>query len=244
VTRVALVTGASRGIGRATSVALAADGLTVACGYASDDAGAKETVRAVEEAGGTAAAFRADVAEEDQVAELFRAVTEWAEAPQVLVTCAGVNRDGLAVKYPLAEWERTLAVNLTGTFLCIRTALPAMLKARWGRIVTVSSVTGLRGNAGQSAYAASKSGLLGLTRSIAREYGARGITANTVCPGFIDTEMTAGLADKAREALTREIPAGRTGTPEEAAAVIRFLIREDASYVNGAVMTADGGLTA
>jgi 3-oxoacyl-[acyl-carrier protein] reductase len=244
VTRVALVTGASRGIGRATSVALAADGLTVACGYASDDAGAKETVRAVEEAGGTAAAFRADVAEEDQVAELFRAVAEWAEAPQVLVTCAGVNRDGLAVKYPLAEWERTLAVNLTGTFLCIRTALPAMLKARWGRIVTVSSVTGLRGNAGQSAYAASKSGLLGLTRSIAREYGARGITANAVCPGFIDTEMTAGLADKARETLTREIPAGRTGTPEETAAVIRFLIREDASYVNGAVMTADGGLTA
>jgi 3-oxoacyl-[acyl-carrier protein] reductase len=244
VTRVALVTGASRGIGRATSVALAADGLTVACGYASDDAGAKETVRAVEEAGGTAAPFRADVAEEDQVAELFRAVTEWAEAPQVLVACAGVNRDGLAVKYPLAEWERTLAVNLTGTFLCIRRALPAMLKARWGRIVTVSSVTGLRGNAGQSAYAASKSGLLGLTRSIAREYGARGITANAVCPGFIDTEMTTGLADKAREALTREIPAGRTGTPEEAAAVIRFLIREDASYVNGAVMTADGGLTA
>jgi 3-oxoacyl-[acyl-carrier protein] reductase len=244
VTRVALVTGASRGIGRATSVALAADGLTVACGYASDDAGAKETVRAVEEAGGTAAPFRADVAEEDQVAELFRAVTEWAEAPHVLVACAGVNRDGLAVKYPLAEWERTLAVNLTGTFLCIRRALPAMLKARWGRIVTVSSVTGLRGNAGQSAYAASKSGLLGLTRSIAREYGARGITANAVCPGFIDTEMTTGLADKAREALTREIPAGRTGTPEEAAAVIRFLIREDASYVNGAVMTADGGLTA
>lgn len=244
MTRVALVTGASRGIGRATSVALAADGLTVACGYASDDAGAKETVRAVEEAGGTAAPFRADVAEEDQVAELFRAVAEWAEAPQVLVACAGVNRDGLAVKYPLAEWERTLAVNLTGAFLCIRTALPAMLKARWGRIVTVSSVTGLRGNAGQSAYAASKSGLLGLTRSIAREYGARGITANAVCPGFIDTEMTAGLADKAREALTREIPAGRTGTPEEAAAVIRFLVREDASYVNGAVMTADGGLTA
>jgi 3-oxoacyl-[acyl-carrier protein] reductase len=244
VTRVALITGASRGIGRATSVALAADGLTVACGYASDDAGAKETVRAVEEGGGTAAAFRADVAEEDQVADLFRSVAEWAEAPQVLVACAGVNRDGLAVKYPLAEWERTLAVNLTGTFLCIRTALPAMLKARWGRIVTVSSVTGLRGNAGQSAYAASKSGLLGLTRSIAREYGARGITANAVCPGFIDTEMTAGLADKAREALTREIPAGRTGTPEEAAAVIRFLVREDASYVNGAVMTADGGLTA
>jgi 3-oxoacyl-[acyl-carrier protein] reductase len=244
VTRVALVTGASRGIGRATSVALGADGLAVACGYASDDAGAKETVRLVEEAGGTAASFRADVAEEDQVTELFRAVTDWGQAPQVLVACAGVNRDGLAVKYPLAEWERTLAVNLTGTFLCIKAALPAMLKARWGRIVTVSSVTGLRGNAGQAAYAASKSGLLGFTRSIAREYGARGITANAVCPGFIDTEMTAGLADKARETLTREIPAGRTGTADEAAAIIRFLVREDASYVNGAVMAVDGGLTA
>ena len=244
MTRVAMVTGASRGIGRATSLALAADGLAVACGYASDDAGAKETVRAIEEAGGTAAAFRADVAEEDQVAELFRSVAEWREAPLVLVACAGFNRDGLAVKYQLGDWDRTMGVNLTGTFLCTKAALPAMLKARWGRIVTVSSVTGLRGNAGQAAYAASKSGLLGFTRSIAREYGGRGITANAVCPGFIDTQMTSGLPDKAREALTREIPAGRTGTPEETASLIRFLARDEASYVNGAVMTVDGGLTA
>jgi 3-oxoacyl-[acyl-carrier protein] reductase len=244
MTRVALVTGASRGIGRATSLALAADGLAVACGYASDDAGAKETVRAIDEAGGTAAAFRADVAEEDQVAELFRSTAEWGEPPLVLVACAGFNRDGLTVKYGLGDWDRTMAVNLTGTFLCTKTALPAMLKARWGRIVTVSSVTGLRGNAGQAAYAASKSGLLGFTRSIAREYGGRGITANAVCPGFIDTQMTSGLPDKAREALTREIPAGRTGTPEEAASLIRFLARDEASYVNGAVMTVDGGLTA
>jgi 3-oxoacyl-[acyl-carrier protein] reductase len=242
--RVALVTGASRGIGRATAVALAADGLAVACNYSSDDAGAKETVRAIEDAKGTAAPFQADVAEEDQVAGLFAAIADWTQRPAVLAACAGFNRDGLAVKYPTAAWERTLAVNLTGAFLCIRAALPGMLRNRWGRIVTVSSVTGLRGNAGQAAYAASKSGLLGLTRSIAREYGGRGITANAVCPGFIDTEMTAGLPDKAREALGREIPAGRTGTPEETASVIRFLVSEEASYVNGAVWTVDGGLTA
>jgi 3-oxoacyl-[acyl-carrier protein] reductase len=244
VSRVALVTGASKGIGRATAVALAGDGLAVACGYGSDDAGAKETVRIIEDGGGTAAPFRADVSAEDEIAELFRAVADWEGAPAVLVASAGVNRDGLAVKYPLAEWDRMLAVNLTGTFLCIRAALPGMLRSRWGRIVTVSSAIALRANAGQAAYAASKSGVLGLTRSIAREYGAKGITANTVCPGFVDTDMTAPLPEKAREQLAAQIPVGRTGTPEETAALIRFLASEEASYVNGAVMAVDGGLTA
>jgi 3-oxoacyl-[acyl-carrier protein] reductase len=242
--RVALVTGASGDIGRATAAGLAEDGLRVACGYANDDGAAKETVTMLEEGGGVAAAFRADVAEEDQVADLFRAVAEWAEPPLVLVACAGVNRDGLAVRYATADWKRMVDVNLTGAFLCVRAALPAMMKARWGRIVAVSSVVGLRGNAGQAAYAASKSGLFGLTRSVAREYAGRGITANVVCPGFIETEMTSSLPQKARDALADEIPAGRTGTPEEAAAAIRFLAAEGASYVNGAVLTVDGGLTA
>lgn len=242
--RVALVTGASRGIGRAAALALAADGLAVACAYGTDDAGAKETARRIEEAGGSAAAFGADVADEAQVAELFRQVAGWHEPPLVLIVGAGVNRDGLTVKYPLAEFRRVVEVNLQGAFLCARAALPAMLKARWGRIVAVSSVAGLRGNAGQAAYSASKHGVVGLTRTLAREYGSRGITVNAVCPGSIETNMTAGLPAKARERLLAEIPAGRMGTAEEVAAAVRFLASGEASYVNGAVLTVDGGMTA
>jgi 3-oxoacyl-[acyl-carrier protein] reductase len=242
--RVALVTGASRGLGRAAAEALAADGLAVACNYRGDDAGAKETVKAIEDTGGTAAAFRADVSDEGQVQELFREIREWLSAPLVLVNNAGVLRDGLTVKYPLAEWERVLGVNLSGAFLCAREALPAMLKARWGRIVNVSSAAGLRGNPGQAAYSASKAGVIGLTQSLAKEYGSRGITANAVCPGFVETAMTEGFIGKQRDRLIEQIPAGRIGTPEEVAAVIRFLASDDASYVTGAVVAVDGGITA
>jgi 3-oxoacyl-[acyl-carrier protein] reductase len=241
---VALVTGASKGIGRATAVALAADGRAVACGYGSDDAGAKETVRLIEEAGGAAAAFAVDVGDADAVTDMVASVAEELGPPVILVANAGMNKDGLAVRYDLADWERMLRVNLTGAFTCIRAALPHMMKARWGRIVTVSSAIALRGNAGQSVYGASKSGLVGLTRSVAKEYAARGITANVLCPGFVETEMTSGLPDKARRALDEGIPTGRVGTVEEIAAAIRFLASDDASYVNGAVLAVDGGLTA
>lgn len=242
--RVALVTGASGGIGRATALALAGDGLRVACGYHSDDAGAKETVRLIEEAGGTATSVGADVADEVDVKEMFDQIRSWSSPPMVLVNNAGVNRDGLTVKYPRADFERILEVNVTGSFLCSRAALSGMMRARWGRIVMVSSVLGLRGNAGQAAYSASKSALLGLARSLAREYGSRGITVNAVCPGYIHTDMTASLSQKARERLLDEIPAGRLGTLDEVAAAIRFLVGERASYVNGAVLSIDGGMTA
>jgi 3-oxoacyl-[acyl-carrier protein] reductase len=242
--RVALVTGASGGIGRATALALAEDGLRVACGYHSDDAGAKETVRLIEEAGGTATSVGADVADEVDVKEMFDQITSWSGPPLVLVNNAGVNRDGLTVKYPRADFERILEVNVTGSFLCSRAALSGMMRARWGRIVMVSSVLGLRGNAGQAAYSASKSALLGLARSLAREYGSRGITVNAVCPGYIHTDMTASLPQKARGRLLDEIPAGRLGTLDEVAAAIRFLVNERASYVNGAVLSIDGGMTA
>lgn len=242
--RVALVTGASGGIGRATALALAEDGLRVACGYHSDDAGAKETVRLIEEAGGTATSVGADVADEVDVKEMFDQITSWSGPPMVLVNNAGVNRDGLTVKYPRADFERILEVNVTGSFLCSRAALSGMMRARWGRIVMVSSVLGLRGNAGQAAYSASKSALLGLARSLAREYGSRGITVNAVCPGYIHTDMTASLPQKARGRLLDEIPAGRLGTLDEVAAAIRFLVSERASYVNGAVLSIDGGMTA
>lgn len=242
--RVALVTGASGGIGRATALALAEDGLRVACGYHSNDAGAKETVRLIEEAGGTATSVGADVADEVEVKEMFDQITSWSSPPMVLVNNAGVNRDGLTVKYPRADFERILEVNVTGSFLCSRAALSGMMRARWGRIVMVSSVLGLRGNAGQAAYSASKSALLGLTRSLAREYGSRGITVNAVCPGYIHTDLTASLSQKARGRLLDEIPAGRLGTLDEVAAAIRFLVGERASYVNGAVLSIDGGMTA
>lgn len=242
--RVALITGASRGIGRAVALALSRDGLAVACNYRGDDAGAKETVRAVEDAGGVAAAFRADVSDEGQILEMFREIQEWAGPPVVLVNNAGVLRDGLTVKYPLSEFERVLRINLAGAFLCARESLRAMLKARWGRIVNVSSAAGLRGNPGQAAYSASKAGVIGLTQSLAKEYGSRGITANAVCPGFVETAMTEEFIEKQRDRLTDQIPTGRIGTPEEVAGVIRFLASEEASYVNGAVIAVDGGLTA
>jgi 3-oxoacyl-[acyl-carrier protein] reductase len=242
--RVALVTGASRGIGRAAAVALAADGAAVACAYGSDDAGAKESVRLIEEAGGRAAAFQADVADPDAVRRMIGGVTEELGPPMIVVANAGMNKDGLAVRYDLQDWDRMLRVNLTGAFLCIQTALPAMMKARWGRIVAVSSAIALRGNAGQTAYAASKSALVGMIRSLAKEYATRGITANALCPGFVETEMTSGLAERARRALDESIPVGRVGTVEEVAAAVRFLASDEASYVNGAVLAVDGGLTA
>jgi 3-oxoacyl-[acyl-carrier protein] reductase len=243
IARVALVTGASGGIGRATALALAESGLMVACGYHVDDAGAKETVRLIEEAGGTAGAFGADVSDEGEVEELIRQVSQWNGPPVVLVNNAGLNRDGLTVKYPRADFERIFQVNVMGSFLCSRAVLSGMMRGRWGRIVMVSSVVGLRGNAGQAAYSASKAGLLGLAKSLAREYGSRGITTNVVCPGYIETDMTASLAEKPRERLMDQIPAGRMGTPDEVAAAIRFLVSEEASYVNGTVLAIDGGMT-
>lgn len=244
MTRTALVTGASGGIGRAVATALARDGLAVACGYGENDAGAKETVELIERAGGNAAPFGADVTREDEVSALVDAVKHWSEPPLVVVTCAGMSHDGLAVRYRASDFARTLAVNLTGTFHCVRAALPGMLRARWGRIVAVSSAVALRGNPGQAAYASSKSGLLGLTKTLAREYGRRGITVNAVAPGLVETDMTAVLPEEATERLRSEVPAGRAGTAEEVAATIAFLASDAASYVNGAVVAVDGGLTA
>lgn len=242
--RVALVTGASGIIGRAAAVELSAGGAAIACAYGTNDAGAKETVEAVEEAGGVASAFRADVSDEASVKELFREVKEWHAAPLILVANAGVRRDGPSVKYPLAEFERTLGVNLTGAFLCAREALRGMQLARWGRIIFISSAVGLRGNPGQAAYSASKSALHGMTHSLAREVGARGISVNTIAPGFVESELTAKVGDQARQFMISLTPVGRPARPEEIAAAIGFLASDAASYVNGAVIPVDGGLTA
>jgi 3-oxoacyl-[acyl-carrier protein] reductase len=243
---VALVTGASRGIGRAASLGLARSGLAVALGYRSDKEGAEEGAAkaAAEGSEGRAIAVPLDVADEASVAEAFDRIEAELGSVRVLVNNAGFTKDGLAVKYSRESWDATQDINLRGAFLCSKRALPAMLKARWGRIVNVSSAAAIRGNAGQTAYSAAKAGLLGLTKSLAREVGSRGITVNAVCPGFVDTRMTEGTSDQARQWYVDMTPARRVGTPEEVAAVIGFLAGPDASYVNGAVVTVDGGLTA
>jgi 3-oxoacyl-[acyl-carrier protein] reductase len=244
MTRVALVTGASRGIGRAVARTLGESGFSVACAYLNDDASAKETVEMVEAAGGYANAFRVDVTESVEIEELFREVREWAGPPLVLVNNAGMSKDGLTVTYSADDLDRTFAINLRGAFLCARAALPGMLRARHGRIVNIASAVALRGNPGQAAYAASKAGLVGFTRSLAREVGRKGITVNALCPGLIETAIAEAMTSAQRDALVASTPAGRLGKPGEVAAAVSFLASDAASYVNGAVLTVDGGLTA
>ncbi len=241
---VALVTGASRGIGRATSLALGRAGLAVAVGYRSDEDSAEETVAKVRAEGAQALAVHVDVTDEDSVEDAFRTVEAELGRVRVLVNNAGFIKDGLAVRYSTENWDATVDTNLRGAFLCTRRALPAMLKARWGRIVNVASIAALRGNAGQTAYSASKAGLVGLTRSLAREVGSRGITVNAICPGFVDTNMTAATGEEIRQRYVEMTPAGRFGTADEIAAVIAFVAGSEASYVNGAVIAVDGGLSA
>lgn len=242
--RVAVVTGGSRGLGRACAVALAGAGWTVAIGYRSSEADAKETLDALEAAGQAGLAVFLDTTDESGVQEAFRRVSEETGGVTGLVNNAGFSQDGLLIKYPMDTYDRVMETNVRGSFLCTQAALRGMLRARWGRVVNISSAVALRGNAGQTVYAASKSALLGLTKSLAHEVGARGITVNAVCPGLVDTEMTSHLDEEARAFYVESTPAGRTATHEEVAAVVRFLMSDEASYVNGAVIPVDGGLTA
>jgi 3-oxoacyl-[acyl-carrier protein] reductase len=184
------------------------------------------------------------VTEERLVTEAFDQVERELGSVGVLVNNAGMNRNGLVVRYPTELWDATMAINLRGAFLCSRRALIPMMKAKWGRIINISSIAGLKGNAGQVAYSASKAGLIGLTRSLAREVGSRGITTNAVCPGFVETKMTETTAGDWRQFFLDQTPAGRFGTPEEVAVAVEFLARPEASYMNGAVITVDGGLIA
>jgi 3-oxoacyl-[acyl-carrier protein] reductase len=244
VSRVALVVGASGGIGGAVARALGNDGLAVACAYHADRDAAEQVAKSIDAEGGRAAAFEADLRDEGSVERAFEAVAAWEAPPLVLVNAAGIVRDGLAVRYPAEDLQALLSVNLAGAFLTAKAALRPMLRARWGRIVNVSSVVGMIGNPGQAAYSASKAGLLGMTRSLAKEVGSRGITVNAVCPGVVETEMTAALPDGAMDRLVQATPAGRAARPEEVASVVRFLAGDEATFVNGAVVTVDGGLSA
>jgi 3-oxoacyl-[acyl-carrier protein] reductase len=242
--RVAVVTGASRGIGRACAEALAEGGWKVAIGYRTSDTDAKEVLAAIEGAGGSGTIVRLDTLDEDSVATAFREVSGSLGPVTGLVNNAGYSKDGLLITYPMDDFERTMNTNVRGGYLCSRAALRTMLRARWGRIVNMSSAVAIHGNAGQTAYGASKAAIVGITRSLAREVGAKGITVNAVCPGLLDTEMTSHLNDQARAYYLDQTPLGRTARPEEVANVVRFLMSSEASYINGVVLPIDGGLTA
>jgi 3-oxoacyl-[acyl-carrier protein] reductase len=242
--KVAVVTGGSRGIGRACAVALAEAGWIVAIGYRSNEQDAKETLEALAATGTEGLAVSLDVTDEASITEAFRRVADEAGHVTGLVNNAGYSKDGLLLRYPMDVYQQTMDVNLRGAFLCASAALRGMLREKWGRIVNVSSAVALHGNPGQTVYAATKAGLVGMTKSLAREVAPKGVTVNAICPGLLDTDMTSHLDHQARAVYIDQTPLQRAARPEEVSSVVRFLMSEEASYVNGAVIPIDGGLTA
>jgi 3-oxoacyl-[acyl-carrier protein] reductase len=236
----ALVTGSSRGIGAAIAKALAREGWPVGINYRSDSDSAEAVVKEITDAGGRAKALQGDVAEPDTTEALFKALEEEFGPVLVLVNNAGVRADGLSPQIDDEDWARVIDTNLNAAFRLTRRALRPMLKARYGRVVNIASIVGQRANPGQANYAASKAGLVAMTKTVAAEVARRGVTVNAVAPGFIETDMTEGLGDD----LLRHVPARRVGTPEEVAECVRFLASDGAAYVTGVCLTVDGGLTA
>lgn len=240
--KVALVTGASRGIGRAIAERLAKDGATVIVNYNGSRDKAEAVVKEIEEAGGKAEAYQCSVADFAGVEEMMSYVIKTYGRIDILVNNAGITRDGLLMKMSEEDFDAVIATNLKGTFNCMRHVARQMIKQRGGRIINMSSVSGVLGNAGQANYSASKAGVIGLTKSAARELASRGITVNAIAPGFINTEMTEVLSDKVKEGAVAQIPLGKFGETEDIANAAAFLASEGARYITGQVLNVDGGM--
>ena len=240
--KIALVTGGSRGIGKAAAQVLARQGARVIITYAKDEASARQTVEAITQAGGAAEAERLDVGSFEQAESTVAAVAKRAGTLDILVANAGIAIDGLLLRLREQDLDTTLSVNLKGALACARGAIKPMMRARSGRIIFVSSVVGQMGNAGQVAYAASKAALIGAAKSLAREYASRGITVNTLAPGYVETDMTAKLEPAQREAMLSAVPLGRAATADEIAASVLFLASNEAAYITGQVLAANGGM--
>ena len=246
--RIVVVTGGSRGIGRSICISMAGAGTHIFFNYFNpvnpdeEAEKAKETESGIIDAGGSATSVSVDVVSEPAVNAFFDKIMEEVGRIDVLVNNAGITRDGLLVRMKTTDWDAVLDTNLKGSFLCTKAVARIMMKQRYGRIVNIASVVGASGNAGQANYSASKAGVIGFTKSVAKELAPRGVTVNAVAPGFIETDMTAVLPDKAKEALMRQIPMGHIGKPEDVAAAIIFLASADASYITGQVIHVNGGM--
>ena len=240
--RIVVVTGGSRGIGRAVCEALSTPETRVYFNYSSNPDAAKRTADAVAAAGGEAAYHQVDVASEAAVTDYLGGIVEAAGRIDVLVNNAGITRDGLLVRMKAADWDAVMDVNLKGTFNCMKAVAKVMMKQRYGRIINISSVVGVSGNPGQANYVASKAGIIGLTKAVARELAIRNITVNAVAPGYIDTDMTGDLGDKAKASMIAQIPMGRIGSPADIAGVVAFLASPAADYITGQVIHVNGGM--
>ena len=241
--KIALVTGSGRGIGRAIAMELALKGYGVAVNYARSEAPARALCEQIAILGVPSMPIHADVSDHNSVKKMFSAVRDELGSVDILVNNAGITRDSLLMRMKDEDWGSVLASNLSSAFYCSKEAIRPMMKEKWGRIINISSVVALTGNPGQANYVASKAGIIGLTKTLAREYGSKGITVNAVAPGFIETDMTSILSDSARDAMLRQIPLERAGLPVDVAKLVAFLASEEAGYISGQVIAVDGGMT-